>query len=50
MVVDHKTGLSADMGVTDDMMAHPDPRVPLIDPFHYNVHFWPKAAVSGYYH
>lgn len=32
MSVDHNTGLSADMGITDEMMAHPDPRVPLIDP------------------
>ncbi|NQV82799.1 MAG: hypothetical protein HQ494_03165 [Rhodospirillales bacterium] len=31
MVVDHSTGLAADMGITDEMMAHPDPRVPLID-------------------
>lgn len=32
MVVDRKTGLTADMGVTEEMMAQPDPRVPLIDP------------------
>lgn len=32
MGVDHTTGLTADMGVTEEMMAHPDPRVPLIDP------------------
>ncbi len=32
MSVDHNTGLTADMGVSDEMMAHPDPRVPLIDP------------------
>ena len=32
MGVDHTTGLTAGMGVTDDMMAHPDPRVPFIDP------------------
>ncbi len=32
MAVDRKTGLTDDMGVTGEMMAHPDPRVPLIDP------------------
>ncbi len=32
MSVDPETGLSADMGVTEEMMAHPDTRVPLIDP------------------
>ena len=32
MSVDHSTGLAADMGITDEMMAQPDPRVPLIDP------------------
>jgi len=32
MVIDHKTGLTADLGISDEMMAHPDPRVPLIDP------------------
>ena len=32
MAVDHKTGLTAELGITDEMMAHPDPRVPLIDP------------------
>jgi hypothetical protein len=32
MAVDHETGLASDMGVTEEMMAHPDPRVPLIDP------------------
>jgi len=32
MVVDHKTGLTAELGITDEMMEHPDPRVPLIDP------------------
>ena len=32
MVFDHKTGLTADLGITDEMMAHPNPRVPLLDP------------------
>ena len=32
MAVDHNTGLASDMGITDEMMAHPDPRVPFIDP------------------
>ncbi len=32
MSVDHSTGLATDMGITDEMMAQPDPRVPLIDP------------------
>lgn len=32
MAVDHKSGLTVDMGITDEMMTHPDPRVPLIDP------------------
>lgn len=32
MAVDHSTGLASDMGITDEMMAHPDPRVPFIDP------------------
>ncbi|MDW3180086.1 MAG: hypothetical protein R8J94_22110 [Acidimicrobiia bacterium] len=32
MNVDENTGLTAEMGVSAEMMAHPDPRVPLIDP------------------
>lgn len=32
MAVDHQTGLTPGMAVTDEMMAHPDPRVPFIDP------------------
>ena len=32
MTVDPQTGLTADMGISDEMMAHPETRVPLIDP------------------
>lgn len=34
MTIDETTGLTPDMGVTDEMMACPMPRVPLIDPDH----------------
>ena len=32
MPVDEQSGLTPEMGVTEEMMWHPDPRVPLIDP------------------
>ena len=32
MPINEATGLSQDMGVTEEMMACPLPRVPLIDP------------------
>ena len=32
MTVDTQTSLTPEMGVTEEMMAHPEPRVPLLDP------------------
>jgi hypothetical protein len=32
MTIDGTTSLSPKMGITEEMMAHPTPRVPLIDP------------------
>lgn len=32
MPIDKRTGLATEMGITDEMMACPVPRVPLIDP------------------
>ena len=34
MSINQITGLTADMGITEEMMACPLPRVPLIDPEH----------------
>jgi hypothetical protein len=34
MPIDHNTSLTPEMGITEEMMAKPEPRVPLIDPEH----------------
>lgn len=42
MPIDKRTGLAAEMGVTDEMMACPLPRVPLIDPQEIPVDLQPE--------
>ena len=44
MPINKSTGLAAEMGVTDEMMACPVPRVPLIDPDNIPEHLRTELA------
>ena len=43
MPINEATGLAQDMGVTEEMMACPLPRVPLIDPETFR-NTWPRNS------